>query len=232
MKRVPTDEWLDSDLGTPAEVSASLNDLKTINAKFGGAATTESMIRRIAKQSGTEVIFGSGSCRRRRPHSAVSPRALATIGHRSAIHPLRSGGFALGKWNLRICAGFRRRPRSAFCGRCVRFGGVQLVHPSFGSRTGRPVCPRRPSSLPQGVPHQRSGTQALSIWRWSTRARRSTAAASPATTPLRRCGSRILRRRCGPCSTRPAQLASRSNGTICTAWASLPGRSRTYRCMT
>lgn len=66
MRRVPTDEWLDSDLGTPAEVSVSLNDLKTINARFGGAATTESMIRRVSKQVGQrafsvlEVAAGAG----------------------------------------------------------------------------------------------------------------------------------------------------------------------------
>jgi ubiquinone/menaquinone biosynthesis C-methylase UbiE len=66
MKRVPTEEWLDSDLGTPAEIAASLNDLKTINTKFGGAATTESMIRRIARHTGNksfsvlEVAAGAG----------------------------------------------------------------------------------------------------------------------------------------------------------------------------
>jgi ubiquinone/menaquinone biosynthesis C-methylase UbiE len=66
MKRVPSDEWLDSDLGTPAEVSASLNDLKMVNTRFGGAATTESMIRRVVKQVGQralsvlEVAAGAG----------------------------------------------------------------------------------------------------------------------------------------------------------------------------
>jgi SAM-dependent methyltransferase len=66
MKRVPTQEWLDSDLGTPAEIAASLVDLKTINTKFGGAATTESMIRRITKHTGKksfsilEVAAGAG----------------------------------------------------------------------------------------------------------------------------------------------------------------------------
>lgn len=66
MKRVPSDEWLDSDLGTPAEVAASLNDLKTINTKFGGAATTEALIRKVAKRTEErtfcvlEVAAGAG----------------------------------------------------------------------------------------------------------------------------------------------------------------------------
>src|SRR4051812_47204109 len=66
MRRVPTEEWLDSDLGTPAEVAASLEDLKTINANYGGAATTEMMVRRIAKHGGQtsfsilEVAAGAG----------------------------------------------------------------------------------------------------------------------------------------------------------------------------
>jgi ubiquinone/menaquinone biosynthesis C-methylase UbiE len=66
MKRVPTNEWLDADLGTPPEVSASLNDLKTINSRFGGAATTEFIIRRVVEQtratslSVLEVAAGAG----------------------------------------------------------------------------------------------------------------------------------------------------------------------------
>ena len=40
MKRIVTTEWLDSDKGTPAEVAASLADLRGINRRFGGVATT------------------------------------------------------------------------------------------------------------------------------------------------------------------------------------------------
>jgi ubiquinone/menaquinone biosynthesis C-methylase UbiE len=66
MKRIPTDEWLDSDRGSPAEITASLKDLKTINTRFGGAATTEALIRKIVKQTGEksfsvlEVAAGAG----------------------------------------------------------------------------------------------------------------------------------------------------------------------------
>jgi ubiquinone/menaquinone biosynthesis C-methylase UbiE len=48
MKRVPTLELLDTDAGTPAEVTASLVDLRMINGWFGGVATTVELTRRIA----------------------------------------------------------------------------------------------------------------------------------------------------------------------------------------
>jgi ubiquinone/menaquinone biosynthesis C-methylase UbiE len=66
MKRVVTAELLDTDNGTPAEIAASLDDLRRINYWFGGIATTEEMIRRVAKKTGTsslsllEVAAGSG----------------------------------------------------------------------------------------------------------------------------------------------------------------------------
>ncbi len=66
MKRVPTTELLDSDSGTPAEVTASLGDLRRINRWFGGVATTENMVARVAREtkqsslSLLEVAAGSG----------------------------------------------------------------------------------------------------------------------------------------------------------------------------
>jgi ubiquinone/menaquinone biosynthesis C-methylase UbiE len=66
MKRVVTPELLDSDAGTPAEVAASLADLRDINRRFGGIATTEAMTARVAQQSNTkslsllEVAAGAG----------------------------------------------------------------------------------------------------------------------------------------------------------------------------
>jgi SAM-dependent methyltransferase len=66
MKRVATTELLDMDAGTPAEVAASLRDLRHINRWFGGVATTEDMIVRVASKTGQtslsllEVAAGSG----------------------------------------------------------------------------------------------------------------------------------------------------------------------------
>lgn len=66
MKRVTSAEWLDTDSGTPAEVAASLSDLRRINRWFGGVATTEDMVDRVAREikrsslSLLEVAAGSG----------------------------------------------------------------------------------------------------------------------------------------------------------------------------
>lgn len=66
MKRVPTPELLDTDAGTPAEVAASLCDLRRVNRWFGGVSTTTTMIERVARVSGRmnlsllEVASGSG----------------------------------------------------------------------------------------------------------------------------------------------------------------------------
>jgi ubiquinone/menaquinone biosynthesis C-methylase UbiE len=48
MKRLPTLELLDNDAGTPAEVIASLADLRMINRWFGGIDTTVRLIQRVA----------------------------------------------------------------------------------------------------------------------------------------------------------------------------------------
>jgi len=67
MKRVVTPELLDSDAGTPAEVAASLSDLRLINRWFGGAGTTAWMVERIARQrnlssvSYLEAAAGNGA---------------------------------------------------------------------------------------------------------------------------------------------------------------------------
>src|SRR5665811_929345 len=66
MKRVATPELLDTDAGTPAEVAASLSDLRRINGWFGGVATTEDMVERVARETNQtflsllEVAAGSG----------------------------------------------------------------------------------------------------------------------------------------------------------------------------
>ena len=66
MNRAVTAELLDTDSGTPAEVEASLADLRRINRWFGGNATTQAMIENVARQlhikafSLLEVAAGSG----------------------------------------------------------------------------------------------------------------------------------------------------------------------------
>jgi ubiquinone/menaquinone biosynthesis C-methylase UbiE len=51
MQRTVIPELLDEDLGTPAEIAASLGDLQRINEWFGGTRTTTTLLRRIARSS-------------------------------------------------------------------------------------------------------------------------------------------------------------------------------------
>ena len=66
MKRIPTRELLDTDSGTPAEIAASLADLRRVNRWFGGISTTQWMIELVAEVVGKsflsllEVAAGSG----------------------------------------------------------------------------------------------------------------------------------------------------------------------------
>ena len=66
MKRVLIPELLDTDAGTPAEVKASLDDLRRINRWFGGVSTTTDMVRNVAREIKAssmtllEVAAGSG----------------------------------------------------------------------------------------------------------------------------------------------------------------------------
>lgn len=51
MKRVAIPELLDSDAGTPAEIQASLADLRMVNRWFGGASTMCSLVERVAEET-------------------------------------------------------------------------------------------------------------------------------------------------------------------------------------
>jgi hypothetical protein len=66
MQRKVIAELLDDDLGTPAEIAASLADLRHINDWFGGTRVTISLLRRVAREHGgrelsvLEVAAGNG----------------------------------------------------------------------------------------------------------------------------------------------------------------------------
>jgi len=66
MQRLVTPELLDSDSGKPAEITASLSDLRRINRWFGGIPTSQSMVKSISRKSGVrslsllEVAAGAG----------------------------------------------------------------------------------------------------------------------------------------------------------------------------
>lgn len=65
MQRIVVPELLDDDLGTPAEIAASLRDLQRINDWFGGTRTTIQLLRRIARakemRSLSLVELGAGN---------------------------------------------------------------------------------------------------------------------------------------------------------------------------
>jgi len=56
VKRIVIPELLDSDSGTPAEIAASLADLRAINRRFGGITTTCGMIERAVAASGKKHL--------------------------------------------------------------------------------------------------------------------------------------------------------------------------------
>jgi hypothetical protein len=66
MQRVDAPEILDSDACSPADVETSMQDLGRVNRWFGGIATTQKMVERVAQASGMkrfsmlEVAAGSG----------------------------------------------------------------------------------------------------------------------------------------------------------------------------
>ena len=66
MKRVLEEEWLDGDLGTPAEVASALRSIGAVNRLFGGNRTHTMLLRKIAGRAGLkrlvvlEVASGRG----------------------------------------------------------------------------------------------------------------------------------------------------------------------------
>jgi ubiquinone/menaquinone biosynthesis C-methylase UbiE len=100
MKRVVVAELLDTDAGTPREVSMSLRDLRMFNSWFGGVHTMSSLLRRVAQQrnlkklSWVDVAGGEGYVATRTQRSlARSGIALQPVildrapSHLSKIHP-------------------------------------------------------------------------------------------------------------------------------------------------
>ncbi len=102
MKRVVIPELLDSDSGTPAEIAASLADLRRVNRWFGGIATTRWMIEHVARTlresslSLLEVAAGSGDVPEvtRRQLELRGLRLNATLLDRARSH-LRNGAPAV-----------------------------------------------------------------------------------------------------------------------------------------
>ncbi len=80
MKRVVEEEWLDADLGTPAEVQSALRSIGAVNLLFGGNRTHTHLLRTVARRAGSkrmhvlEVASGRGQV------IAAAARTLAREG--------------------------------------------------------------------------------------------------------------------------------------------------------
>jgi Methyltransferase domain len=104
MKRIPTEELLDSDSGTLEEINACLADLRMINRNFGGSATTLAMVEQVAKAIGAnqvsllEVAAGSGDVPRYtvRQLEARGVRLNVTLLDRCASHVGNGGRSVVG----------------------------------------------------------------------------------------------------------------------------------------
>jgi ubiquinone/menaquinone biosynthesis C-methylase UbiE len=87
MQRRPTRELLDTDAGTPAEITGSLRDLRSFNEWLGGVTTTREMVRRVASVtrrnefSLLEVAAGDGFV----PHRVAQDLSHAGIKLRSTL---------------------------------------------------------------------------------------------------------------------------------------------------
>src|SRR5512146_43362 len=85
MRRVVIPELLDTDAGTPAEIRASLRDLRFINTCFGGVRTTTWLVEQATRQTGKpslsllEVAAGSGYVPER-TRAALLGRSAAGLG--------------------------------------------------------------------------------------------------------------------------------------------------------
>lgn len=110
MRRLVTPELLDDDLGSPAEVAASLVDLRHINQWFGGTRTTIALLRRVANScnkgelSLLEIGAGQGDV----PMSAAKSLAKegislsVTLLDRLATHLPRNGARSVAGDALRL----------------------------------------------------------------------------------------------------------------------------------
>lgn len=67
MRRVPSQEWLDDDLGTPEEIRQSFDDLWRINRWLGGASGCLRLLERFFARTGPHPVrildVGSGDAR-------------------------------------------------------------------------------------------------------------------------------------------------------------------------
>ena len=110
MQRRVTAELLDDDLGSPAELSAALHDLRHINQWFGGIRATTLLLKQVAERGRTqrlsllEVGAGSGDVPLTARHK-LAEQGIAlevTLLDRASTHLPRNGTPAVAGDALRL----------------------------------------------------------------------------------------------------------------------------------
>jgi ubiquinone/menaquinone biosynthesis C-methylase UbiE len=104
MKRIPQQELLDTDAGTPAEVASTLADLRMFNRWFGGVAVTTRLVDRVVEKTKSEslslldVAAGAGYVPRmvRDQLARRGFRLEVTLLDRAASHVGNGGGSVVG----------------------------------------------------------------------------------------------------------------------------------------
>ena len=101
MKRRPTRELLDDDLGTPAEIADSLEDLRWFNRWFGGLSTTRALFETAAQVTGhrkftvLEVASGDGYVMQTAATHLPRNGGMPKISADALRLPFRDGSFDL-----------------------------------------------------------------------------------------------------------------------------------------
>jgi ubiquinone/menaquinone biosynthesis C-methylase UbiE len=104
MKRIPQQELLDTDAGTPAEVASTLADLRMFNRWFGGVAVTTRLVDRVVEATKSEslslldVAAGAGYVPRMVSDQLARRgfRLEVTLLDRAASHVGNGGGSVVG----------------------------------------------------------------------------------------------------------------------------------------
>jgi len=104
MRRVPSQEWLDDDIGTPAEIRQSFDDLWRINRWLGGVSGSLRLLDRYFARSGSRrariLDVGSGDSRlasRLQSELEGRDRSVEFVALDRRLSHLQNGNHSVGK---------------------------------------------------------------------------------------------------------------------------------------
>ena len=160
MQRIDAPEILDSDACSPGDAQAVLEVIGRVNRWFGGIATTQKMVERVARVTGSnhfsllEVAAGLGEV----PEAARENVAQGGITLDVTLLDIAALASAWQKFcresQRRKSRRSRRRARSSFRRRSVRSGELQSFCASSGPRATGAVRSRRFEGQPPRATNQ------------------------------------------------------------------------------